>query len=63
MAASPQLGNFRAGAVAQASSTTISAASGGLAAIVGAVLVGLAFPALVRYRVRTEVSAAQPAHQ
>jgi MFS family permease len=59
----PQLGNFRAGAIAQASSTTISAASGGLAAIGGAVLVGLAFPALIRYRVRDEVSAAQPAHQ
>jgi MFS family permease len=59
----PQLGNFRAGALAQASSTTISAASGGLAAIGGAVLVALAFPALVRYRLHDEVSVAQPAHQ
>ncbi|HZZ96783.1 MAG TPA: MFS transporter [Jatrophihabitantaceae bacterium] len=59
----PQLGNFRSGAVAQASTTTISAASGGLAAIGGAALVALAFPALVRYRVRSEINEAQPAHQ
>lgn len=46
----PQLGNFRAGAVATAWSPGLSATSGGLAAVVGAAGVALCFPALWRYR-------------
>ncbi|HKE63851.1 MAG TPA: MFS transporter [Micromonosporaceae bacterium] len=46
----PQLGNFRAGAIASATSPGVSAVSGGLAAVVGAGLIGLALPAFVRYR-------------
>jgi MFS family permease len=57
----PQLGNFRAGLVAEATSPGLSATVGGVAAVVGAVVVGLAFPALVRYTTRTEISEAQPA--
>jgi MFS family permease len=45
----PQLGNFRAGAVASATSAGFSAVSGGLAAVVGAGIIGLALPAFVRY--------------
>jgi MFS family permease len=63
----PQLGNFRAGMVAEGVGPGASASIGGIAAVVGAVLVGVAFPALVRYSTRTEpehsVSAAQPVHQ
>jgi MFS family permease len=46
----PQLGNFRAGLVAQASTPGISAFSGGLAAAAGSLILGFVFPALVRYR-------------
>jgi MFS family permease len=46
----PQLGNFRAGAVASLTSATTSAISGGLATIVGAALVGLLIPALTAFR-------------
>jgi hypothetical protein len=46
----PQLGNFRAGIVASATSPGFSALSGGLAATVGAGVLALCFPALVRYR-------------
>ena len=45
----PQLGNFRAGVVASATSAGFSAVSGGLAAVAGAGIIGLALPALVRY--------------
>ncbi len=45
----PQLGNFRAGAVASATSPGFSAISGGLAAVIGAGIIGLALPAFVRY--------------
>lgn len=47
----PQLGNFRAGAVASAISPEFSAVSGGLSAVVGAGVIALAVPALVRYQV------------
>ncbi len=57
----PQLGNFRAGLVAEAVGPGASATIGGIGAIVGAALVALAFPALVRYSTRDAVSAAQPA--
>lgn len=49
-AAFPQLGNFRAGVVAGASTTTVSAVSGGLAAVAGAGLIALLLPAFTRYR-------------
>jgi MFS family permease len=58
-AAFPQVGNFRAGVVASASSPGVSAFSGGLSAVAGAGLIALALPALVRYR----ISAVQPVHQ
>jgi MFS family permease len=46
----PRLGNFESGAVASLTSPGISAVSGGLATLVGAVLIRLAFPALARYQ-------------
>jgi MFS family permease len=49
-AACPELGNFRAGAVASLTSPAFSAVSGGLSCIAGAGLIALAMPALVRYR-------------
>jgi MFS family permease len=49
-AGAPALGNFRAGAVASLTSPTISAVSGGLTAMAGAALIGLAIPALLTYR-------------
>jgi len=49
-AAFPEVGNFRAGLVASASSPGISAVAGGLAAVAGAGLIALTSPALVRYR-------------
>lgn len=55
-AAFPQVGNFRAGVVASASSPGISAFTGGLSAVAGAGVIALALPALVRYR----ISAGQP---
>jgi MFS family permease len=45
----PQLGNARAGLVASLFSPALSAVSGGLATIVGAGLIAVAFPALTRY--------------
>ena len=50
----PRLGNFEAGAVASLATPTISAVSGGLATMVGAVLIRLAFPAVTRYREQPE---------
>jgi hypothetical protein len=49
-AACPELGNFRAGAVASLTSPGFSAVSGGLSCIAGAGVIALAFPALVKYR-------------
>lgn len=49
----PQLGNFRAGAVASLTSPAVSAVTGGLAVIVGAVVIGAALPAFTRYQART----------
>ena len=45
-----QLGNLEAGALGSLTSPVISALSGGLAAIAGAVVIGLALPAFTRYR-------------
>ncbi|MGI8679038.1 MAG: MFS transporter [Jatrophihabitans sp.] len=55
-AAFPQVGNFRAGLVASASSPGISAVTGGLAAVAGAGLIALTLPTFVRYRHAEEVS-------
>jgi MFS family permease len=49
-ASMPQVGNFRAGVVASFSTPDISAVSGGLSATVGALLLSIGFPALMRYR-------------
>ena len=46
----PQLGNFRAGAVASLTSPAVSAVTGGLATIAGAVVIGVTLPAFTRYR-------------
>jgi MFS family permease len=46
----PQLGNFRAGAVAEFTSATTGVVSGGIAAIIGAALVGMLIPSLVTFR-------------
>ncbi len=54
-AACPELGNFRAGAVASLTSPGFSAVLGGLSCVAGAGLIALALPALVRYH-----PAAQP---
>jgi MFS family permease len=45
-----QLGNLEAGALGSLTSPTISALSGGLAAVAGTIVIGLALPAFVRYR-------------
>jgi len=45
-----QLGNLEAGALGSLTSPVIAALSGGLATIVGAVVIGLALPAFTRYR-------------
>jgi MFS family permease len=53
----PQLGNFRAGAIASLTSPAMSAVSGGLATIVGAAAIGVALPAFTRYQAGTPDSA------
>ncbi len=45
-----QLGNLEAGALGSLTSPAISALSGGLATIAGAIVIGLALPAFTRYR-------------
>ena len=59
-AAVPQLGNFRAGVVATATSTTASAVSGGLSAVAAAGVLALTFPALVRYRATDGAQVREP---
>lgn len=46
----PKLGNLESGVVGSLASPAISAVSGGLAAIAGAVVIGLAMPAFAQYR-------------
>ena len=46
----PQLGNFRAGFVAQATSPAFSAASGGLMSLASAGVIGMLLPAISRFR-------------
>ena len=47
-----QIGNLEAGALGSLTSPAISALSGGLATIAGAVVIGIALPAFTRYRSR-----------
>ena len=47
-----QIGNLEAGALGSVTSPDISALSGGLITIVGAIVIGLALPAFARYRVQ-----------
>jgi MFS family permease len=49
VAGGPRLGDLRAGSVADATSASFSWVSGGIAAAVVAVLLGLTFPVLLRY--------------
>jgi hypothetical protein len=46
----PQIGSLESGAAGSLASPAISAVSGGLATVVGAVVIGLALPAFARYR-------------
>jgi hypothetical protein len=50
VAGGPRLGDLEAGGVATLTTPVFSAVSGGLACVVGVVLLGLAVPALARYR-------------
>jgi MFS family permease len=59
--ACPQLGNFRAGAVATLTTPTISAVSGGLSVVVGTALIRLLLPQLPRFDSRTYIHGAIPA--
>lgn len=54
----PQLGNFEAGAVGSLLTPTISAVSGGLACIVGALIIGVTIPAFVHADASTGADAA-----
>ncbi|WP_327007878.1 MFS transporter [Dactylosporangium sp. NBC_01737] len=54
VAGGPRLGDLRAGSVADATSATFSWVSGGIAAAVVAVLLGLTFPVLLRYTDRSD---------
>jgi hypothetical protein len=54
-----QLGNLEAGALGSLTSPVISALSGGLATIAGAVVIGLALPAFTRYRRRPDYPACE----
>ncbi|MFC4996976.1 MFS transporter [Dactylosporangium cerinum] len=54
VAGGPRLGDLRAGSVADATSATFSWVSGGIACAVVAVLLGLTFPALLRYTDRSD---------
>jgi MFS family permease len=55
--ACPQLGNFRAGAVASLTTPAISAISGGLAVVVGAAIIQLAIPTLSSFTAAEPVPA------
>jgi MFS family permease len=56
VAGTPQLGNVEAGVVASLTSVRFSIVSGGIACFVGAIVVALALPALVRYDSRKPLS-------
>jgi MFS family permease len=48
----PQLGNFRAGAIASLTSSGVGAVSGGISTVAGAALIAVLVPALTEYRAR-----------
>jgi hypothetical protein len=50
VAGGPRVGDIESGAVAAATSPVVSAVSGGVACMIGVVLLGLAVPVLARYR-------------
>jgi len=52
-----QLGNVEAGALGSLTSPVISAFTGGLVTVVGALVLGLALPAFTRYRREPDFSA------
>lgn len=54
-----QLGNLEAGALGSLTSPVISALSGGLATIAGAIVIGLALPVFTRYRRQQQADLAQ----
>lgn len=54
----PQLGNFRAGAVAALTSPAVSALSGGLAVVVGAAVIAITMPAFFRFTATASPTAA-----
>jgi MFS family permease len=54
VASAPTLGNLEAGVVAAATSLRFSIVSGGFLCVLGTVVVGLAFPALLRYDARRD---------
>jgi MFS family permease len=49
VAAAPSIGNLEAGALASATNLTVAIASGGILCVVACAVLGLLFPALVRY--------------
>jgi MFS family permease len=57
-----QLGNLEAGALGSLTSPAVSALSGGLVTIAGAVVIGVALPAFTRYRRRPEEIVPGPPH-
>jgi MFS family permease len=56
VAAAPSIGNLEAGGLARATSLRFSIVSGGVACIIGCVLLALAFPALRRYDAQAPVA-------
>ncbi len=56
-----QLGNLEAGALGSLTSPAISALSGGLATIAGAIVIGLLLPAFARYQAQPRAQTQQPA--
>jgi MFS family permease len=56
-----QLGNLEAGALGSLTSPTISALTGGLVTIAGAVVIGLALPAFTRHRRQRQPAGPGPA--
>jgi MFS family permease len=56
----PQIGNFRAGLVAQATSPAFSATLGGAMAVAGAAVIALTWPTVVHYRSADQVDEPEP---
>ena len=54
VAAAPSIGNLEAGALATATSITFSVVSGGVACVLGCLLLAAKFPALVRYDAKAD---------